>query len=76
MLCLQLDSAQTDGDLVCGLAEANAKALEHKLLLSLLLPAPPTAEGAAEGEEPPARMFRWAGRGPATWGRKERDGKL
>ncbi len=47
------------GELVCGLAEAYAKTLEHKLLLTLLAP-PPAADGAADdGEAPPEEpVFR------------------
>jgi hypothetical protein len=51
---MQLSSLDTDGALVCGLAEANAKALEHKLLLTLLLAPEPVGEEVEEGAPPPA----------------------
>lgn len=38
-VCSQLDNPEINGSLVCVMAEAAAKALEHTLLLSLLLPA-------------------------------------
>lgn len=37
-VCPQLDSPEVNGSLVCIMAEAAAKAMEHTLLLSLLLP--------------------------------------
>lgn len=37
-LLLQLEEGKADGALVCGMAEAYAKALEHQLLLNMLVP--------------------------------------
>ncbi|GFH19942.1 uncharacterized protein HaLaN_16979, partial [Haematococcus lacustris] len=47
-LWLWLGASESDGALVCGLAEAYAKGLEHKLLLTLLLPPEPLAEGEGD----------------------------
>jgi hypothetical protein len=48
LLISQLDASVTDGGLVCCVAEAAAKALEHKLLLAALLrpPLPSLASGS------------------------------
>ncbi len=54
-LLLQLPAADTDGHLVCGMAEAYAKALEHNLLLNILASAAHAAAVAeAEAEDNPA----------------------